>query len=253
MKITEIILKICRILLGILWRAALTAAVICAVICLGAAMILNMVFNGPSVTARDQLTTTMLEYDLTREIPGLFLEQSVIDSICQISDTLPSEISDTALIEPGTADEQFWQVHPDGIYTEQLEDDTYTAQITLMRDSTYLVFGGATGENYAGFTEDGILIVTTSADSADILDISGRCGKILIMDGQVNTGLYNSNSGYAARSAIGQCADGTVLLVSIDGGTESSLGGTYQDLIDIMQEYGAVNACCLSGSWISEE
>lgn len=252
MKNTNIFMKILRSLLIWLGRLAATAVIFAVIAVLGVAMILNMVFNGPSPSARDQLTATLMEYKLTAEIPGLFLDQSVIDRICQSSDALPSDISDASLIEPNSASRELWEYYPEGTYSEELEEDTYTGQITLMRDSSYLVFSSVTGDHYFGFTENGILMVTTSADSADILNINSHCGSILIMDGQINTGLYNSNSGYAARSAIGQCSDGTVLLVSIHGGTETSLGGTVQDLIDILWEYGAVNACSLSDStWVS--
>lgn len=254
MKSTNIFMKILRFLLIWLGRLVAAAVIFAVIAVLGVAMILNMVFNGPSPSARDQLTATLMEYELTADIPGLFLDQAVIDRICQSSDSLPSDICDTSLIELNSASRELWEYYPEGVYIEELEEDTYSGQISLMRDSTNLVFSGAIGENYTGFTQDGILIVTTSRDSADILGISGRCGSILIMNSQINTGLYNSNTGYAARSAIGQCADGTVLLVTINGGTETSLGGTVQDLIDILWEYGAVNACSLSDStWVSEE
>jgi exopolysaccharide biosynthesis protein len=38
-----------------------------------------------------------------------------------------------------------------------------------------------------------------------------------------------------------------VLFVCIDGRQAGSLGGTYADIINIMKEYGAVNACNLDG------
>ena len=44
------------------------------------------------------------------------------------------------------------------------------------------------------------------------------------------------------RTAIGQCADGSVLLLVLDGRSINTLGATMQDVADIMLEYGAVNA-----------
>ena len=41
--------------------------------------------------------------------------------------------------------------------------------------------------------------------------------------------------------------DGTVIFVCIDGRQAGSLGGTYADIINIMVEFGAVNACNLDG------
>lgn len=55
-------------------------------------------------------------------------------------------------------------------------------------------------------------------------------------------------SGANPRSAIGQRADGSVLLLVTDGrGTNGHLGATASDLIEIMQEYGAVNAANIDG------
>ena len=76
----------------------------------------------------------------------------------------------------------------------------------------------------------------------------GCCfGPVLIMNGEVSMEAYNSASGYNPRTAIGQRADGAVLFLCIDGRQAGSLGGTYADIINIMLEYGAVNACNLDG------
>ena len=47
--------------------------------------------------------------------------------------------------------------------------------------------------------------------------------------------------------AIGQRADGAVIFVCIDGRQPSSRGGEYADVIDILVEYGAINACNMDG------
>ena len=56
-----------------------------------------------------------------------------------------------------------------------------------------------------------------------------------------------TNSGVNPRTAIVQRSDGAVLLLVIDGRKAISLGATYQDLVDVFLEYGAVNACNLDG------
>lgn len=68
-------------------------------------------------------------------------------------------------------------------------------------------------------------------------------GPVLISNGEAAT----LTSGVNPRTAIGQRADGAILMLVIDGRQVISLGATYQDLIDIFQEYGAVNACNLDG------
>ena len=49
------------------------------------------------------------------------------------------------------------------------------------------------------------------------------------------------------RTVIGQRYDGAFLLMVLDGRQPSSFGSTYQDIIDIMQQYDAVNAANLDG------
>ena len=72
------------------------------------------------------------------------------------------------------------------------------------------------------------------------------------MNGQVNEGLYNLDSGHSARTAIGQTADGTTILVTVNGSLYEGTGATMQELINIMIEYGAINACCLRSGNASE-
>ena len=109
---------------------------------------------------------------------------------------------------------------------------------------------GITG--FAGFNSDDILVVTkknlTKAEAAE-LDIRDGCcfGPALIINEEVNLEAYNNNSGFNPRTAIGQRADGSVIFVCIDGRQASSMGGTYADIINIMVEYGAVNACNMDG------
>lgn len=55
-------------------------------------------------------------------------------------------------------------------------------------------------------------------------------------------------SGANPRTAIGQREDGSVLLLVTDGrGASGHLGATANDLIEIMEEYGAVNAANIDG------
>jgi exopolysaccharide biosynthesis protein len=49
------------------------------------------------------------------------------------------------------------------------------------------------------------------------------------------------------RTAIGQRADGAILLLCIDGRQPNSLGASYADLIDIFLDYEAVNSGNLDG------
>lgn len=73
-------------------------------------------------------------------------------------------------------------------------------------------------------------------------------GPYLIMDGEPCViGSAVTEGGLNPRTAIGQRKDGAILLLVINGRQANSLGASYDDLISVMLEYGAVNAANLDG------
>ena len=69
----------------------------------------------------------------------------------------------------------------------------------------------------------------------------------LIINGEKRE-LSGKGSGQNPRTAIGQRKDGSVLILVTDGrGKNGHLGATASDLIEIMAEYGAVNAANIDG------
>ena len=310
--------KIGRFLLRALGRLLLVIFTVAVLAVVGLAVVCNHIFNGPSPSARDVLTMSMLESSGMKWCPALFIGK---DTVARIQDNratpLPEELSDTSQIQILTGTElsgtgSQWDAYPEGIRIESVQGDTYTAHVMLVRDPSRVytavankvfsvdksvkridtmievdgavagVNGGAfyddgslsheigrlpiglvvsqgqviwnDGKSYngfVGFNEDNILVVakTMSADKAKELKIRDGCcfGPVLIMNGNVNEEAYNTASGYNPRTCIGQRADGTVILLCIDGRQANSLGGTYADAIDILVEYGAVNACNLDG------
>lgn len=119
-----------------------------------------------------------------------------------------------------------------------------------------LLHTGRDGENLnvIGFDGDHILHVgTMTADEAlargitDAVSFRTHDGlaSALIINGEVQT--KNLGGGVNPRTAIGQCADGSVLLLVLDGRSINTLGATMQDVADIMLDYGAVNAGNLDG------
>lgn len=108
---------------------------------------------------------------------------------------------------------------------------------------------------FIGFDNDNKLVVANSmtkseAESLGIRDaVSFQTGNVLISNDGVSISLHyaESNTGTAQRTAIGQRADGTVILMVTDGRTASSLGATRNDIIDLMLSYGAVTAGMLDG------
>ena len=101
---------------------------------------------------------------------------------------------------------------------------------------------------FVGIDSNHILHVANKITEAEIKekDIQyGVCfGPVLVANGEpcdVNI------SGVNPRTAIGQRSDGAILMLVIDGRQVISMGATMQDLIDIMMDYGAMNACNLDG------
>lgn len=69
----------------------------------------------------------------------------------------------------------------------------------------------------------------------------------LVINGEARE-LNGVGSGLNPRTAIGQRADGALLLLVTDGrGSSGHLGASASDLINVMLEYGAVNAANLDG------
>lgn len=110
---------------------------------------------------------------------------------------------------------------------------------------------GTTYDGFVGFNQEDILVVAKSMTKNQAMEQGirdGCCfGPVLIMNGVINEEAYNSNSGYNPRTCIGQREDGAVIFLCVDGRQAGSLGATYADLIDILVENNAVNACNLDG------
>lgn len=110
--------------------------------------------------------------------------------------------------------------------------------------------------NITGFTEDNILVVgkmtpreALAMNVRDCVHTLHETGPFLIIDGEPltvpDTTVYGG--GKNPRTAIGQRADGAVLLMVVDGRQAESIGATFKDMTYLMLEYGAVNAACMDG------
>lgn len=284
-------------------------------------MVLNLVFNGPSLTARNQLTMSLIEASATKWVPALFIGEDGVAMIrADINIKLEDDVTDVNAVvinrDGLSANTDEWANYPDGIRIESVEGDTYNAKVMIVRDPSWVymgisthngfstsipgkrlnvaiedegaiaaVNGGAFNDDstsrsyvgalpaglvysegecvwtsgkpmetsgFAGFTKDNILVVhkdNISQAQAEELNIRDGCcfGPVLIMNGEINMEAYNKISGLNPRTAIGQRADGAVIFVCLDGRQASSMGGEYKDVIDIMVEYGAINACNMDG------
>ena len=285
-------------------------------------LVMNLIFKGPSPTAQERLTMSLIEASATKWIPALFIGEERVAEItsAESGSSLTDDVTDTSqvIIQKDSAistSSNEWDNYPDGIRIESYAGDTYNAHIMIVRDPSQVYMGISTEsfstsipgkrlnavmeeenvlagvnagafnddgtasstvgscplglvmsggkcvwtsgkqpglEGFAGFTTDDVLVVSTTnltQAQAEEMNIRDGCcfGPVLIMNGEVNMEAYNMNSGFNPRTAIGQRADGAVIFVCVDGRQAGSIGGTYADVIDIMVEYGAVNACNMDG------
>ncbi len=101
-----------------------------------------------------------------------------------------------------------------------------------------------------GFTEDDTLVLgkmsLAEAKKQGIRD-AVTFGPFLIVNGKASSVLGNGGWGTAPRTAIGQRKDGIVLFLVLNGRTATKPGADMDDLIEIMQNYGAYNAANLDG------
>ena len=138
---TRVIRYILRTVLVLLTVVALAVG--------GLAIALNLIFNGPSPSARDVLTMSLLEASATKWIPGLFLGQAKVEEIrTRVGAPLPEEFSNASQIiitsgtNADTSDE--WENHPDGIRIESISGDTYTAHVMIVRDPSTVYLATST-------------------------------------------------------------------------------------------------------------
>ena len=117
-------------------------------------LVMNMIFNGPSPTARDQLAMTLIEASATKWVPALFIgEEQVAQIQSSLNLKLPDEVSDTTavIINRGqsinASDE--WANYPDGIRIEKVAGDTYNAYVMIVRDPSQVYLGISTKEGFS--------------------------------------------------------------------------------------------------------
>ena len=100
-----------------------------------------------------------------------------------------------------------------------------------------------------GFNQDDILVFGkfTNAEAQEQgLRDALAFGPVLVYNGEPAP-VKGASSGLNPRTAIGQRADGAVLMLVIDGRQSNSIGASYADLIKVMLDYGAINAVNLDG------
>ena len=244
--------------------ATLLSTVLILVIFLYAVM--AMLVYGPSKTAKIQFVLSVQETSAIGFLANWFCSQDEIDQIKAnnaIKDT--DEITDAGLVNIDTEAQD--PETPD-IEIVDVKGATYSGKLMIVKDPSRL-FVGTVPE----FTNGNGMVV---ADIAKRYDAIGGVNGGEFVDGETtytampiglvmkDGEILNDNGGTShvtgitfdnklvlgnmnARTAIGQTADGKILLLAVDGRQPNSIGATFSDLQDIMAQYGAVNASTMDG------
>lgn len=274
------------------------------------------VATGPSESVRNILVLSALQASATKWVPGLFLDDAVVEQILEDSQKVNKDVisvEDYQNSQNNETSEDKWANAIDGMIYEPVSGPTFKGYVLLVKDPSRVSVGVATdkftddtpglrifdmaekygavaainggeypdaggmgiggrpigltysgGEcvwndglrrSFMGFDKDNKLVcreglTKAQADELGIRDgVCFQTGKTLITNEDGNVTLYyaDNDTGTAQRTAIGQAADGTVILLVTDGRTASSLGATKNDVIDVMVSYGAISAGMLDG------
>lgn len=112
-------------------------------------------------------------------------------------------------------------------------------------------YGKATSGGLIGLTNDNKLVLLRNVTAQEAINKGVRdavsWGPFLIVNGKAAYTKGNGGWGYAARTAIGQRADGIILFLVVDSNYNRSKGADMGDMTDIMVKYGAINATNLDG------
>lgn len=260
--------------------------------------------KGPSTTARNMFTTSMMETSALKFVPHIFLTDEEVDNILKTNVVFqPDTSTDTDI----PFEDRNESIPPETIELIDITGATYTGKLMIVHDPSRVSVatipsfseerdgynvpmfakknnaiaaingGGFADENGfgTGGLPSGIVIknsklifgTTETVSSVIGFDINNRLivgrmtgaaalekqirdavsfGPAFIVNGEAME-VSGTSGGINPRTVIGQRADGAVLMLVIDGRQAHSLGATYRDCIDVMLEYGAVNAANLDG------
>ncbi|MDR1892976.1 MAG: phosphodiester glycosidase family protein [Oscillospiraceae bacterium] len=301
-------------------RCALVFVTVLALVVAAVFALCNAVFNGPSVTARNQAVLSLYQASATKWVPRMFLPDVTVNQIIADSETVQEEVvslenneSLTVALTGSAVPTDEWADAKDGLQFRIIKGTTFKAYILIVKDPkrvhvgvssenfgnssvgitifsaaqkynfTAAINGGEFPDNgghgngnrpvgltysfgkkvwddgltrsFCGFDKDDRLVVSESmtrerAERLGIRDsVCFQNGNALMSseNGQMKLYRADSNLGTAQRTAIGQRADGAVILLVTDGRSASSLGATHNDVLNIMLELGVINALKLDG------
>ena len=145
-------------------------------------------------------------------------------------------------------------INAGGFNDENGRGDGGTPQGIVIQEGKIVYGSGNVRYHMVGIDADGILHVGSMTGNEAIAQgvqwavsfiTHDGLASSLIINGEVQQ--KNLGGGVNPRTVLGQRADGALLLLVLDGRSINTLGATMQNVVDIMLEYGAVNAGNLDG------
>ena len=145
-------------------------------------------------------------------------------------------------------------INAGGFNDENGRGDGGTPQGIVIQEGRIVYGSGNVKYHMVGIDADGILHVGSMTGNEAIAQgvqwavsfiTHDGLASSLIINGEVQQ--KNLGGGVNPRTVLGQRADGALLLLVLDGRSINTLGATMQNVVDIMLEYGAVNAGNLDG------
>lgn len=151
-----------------------------------------------------------------------------------------------------------------GLYTVLIEEDTVSyisglnEVVEIPKDAYAIMISGDTFSKYIPYLEEGSEIVLQQVitlnneivESVSDLQMGIGGGGLILKNGQAYQGQAHKVSGDKKEPrtiVVNTYTPNEVLLITIDGRTNQSLGANHTDLIKILQELGAKDAMYLDG------
>ena len=250
-----------KALLAVALTVLLTAVILLGALA-GAAFVIA---KGPARSESDRLCATFAEKRFP--LAGLFFSA---DELERSTFYMPPEVTESDI---GTGKSYNTAVHYvddvsnawdavviTGISPESLSfsetDSTYAGgkysfglggDLDAFLIGDYLTYRGADGEIYCfcAMGADGVLDIgaMTAYDAANSGYVWGlEAERVLVSN---SAPAENLGGGYASRVAVGQAADGSIIIAFVNDRGFYPSGITYSELASLMYEYGAVNAASL--------
>ncbi|MEX2461258.1 MAG: phosphodiester glycosidase family protein [Paenibacillaceae bacterium] len=122
-------------------------------------------------------------------------------------------------------------------------------------DLLYSGYQGSFPQHVVGFDQDGFMVVgkySTNALKAIHVTEAVSFYPRIIANGERLIKKGDGGSGIQPRTAIGQKADGTIVIVVIDGRQAHSVGATEKEVQELFMNEGVINAGFLDGGASSE-